>query len=94
MLESRSPVRSLEYTCNDLSLGFVLESVLPFARQNLDLIDINRHPGAFGVLGASMGGLMALYAGLRLPWNIRAGAQLIGRFQLSRLRFGRLRSGA
>jgi enterochelin esterase-like enzyme len=67
MLESRGPVRSLEYTCNDLSLGFVLESVLPFARQNLDLIDIKRHPGAFGVLGASMGGLMALYAGLRLP---------------------------
>ena len=67
MVESRGRVRSLEYACNDLSLGFVLETVLPFARQNLDLIDIESHPGAFGVLGASMGGLMALYAGLRLP---------------------------
>jgi enterochelin esterase-like enzyme len=67
MVESRGRVRSLEYACNDLSLGFVLECVLPFARQNLDLIDIDHHPGAFGVLGASMGGLMALYAGLRLP---------------------------
>ena len=67
MVESRGPVRSLEYTCNDLSLGFVVECVLPFVRQNLDLVDIDHHPGAFGVLGASMGGLMALYAGLRLP---------------------------
>ncbi|MFN8374318.1 MAG: alpha/beta hydrolase-fold protein [Anaerolineae bacterium] len=30
-------------------------------------MDIQQHPGAFGVLGASMGGLMALYAGLRMP---------------------------
>jgi enterochelin esterase-like enzyme len=67
MVESRVLVRSLEYCCNDLSLAFVLESVLPFARQNLDLLEIKRHPGAFGVLGASMGGLMALYTGLRLP---------------------------
>jgi enterochelin esterase-like enzyme len=67
MVESRGPVRSLEYTCNDLSLRFVLECVLPFACQNLDLVDIDHHPGAFAVLGASMGGLMALYAGLRLP---------------------------
>jgi enterochelin esterase family protein len=67
MVESRGPVRSLEYCCSDCSLAFVLESVLPFARQNLDLIDIERQPGAFGVLGASMGGLMALYTGVRLP---------------------------
>jgi enterochelin esterase-like enzyme len=67
MVESRAPVRMLEYCCNDLSLGFVLECLLPYARQNLDLIDIKHQPGAYGVLGASMGGLMALYTGLRLP---------------------------
>jgi enterochelin esterase-like enzyme len=67
MVESRGPVRMLEYCCNDFSLGFVLERLLPFARQHLDLIDIESQPGAFGVLGASMGGLMALYTSLRLP---------------------------
>jgi enterochelin esterase-like enzyme len=67
MVESHSRVRMLEYSCNDFSLAFILESVLPFARQNLDLLDIDDQPGVFGVAGASMGGLMALYAGLRLP---------------------------
>jgi enterochelin esterase-like enzyme len=67
MVENRGPVRMLEYCCNDFSLGFVLEHVLPFAHQNLDLIDIKSHAGAFGVLGASMGGLMALYTGFRFP---------------------------
>jgi enterochelin esterase-like enzyme len=67
LVESHGPVRMLEYCCNDFSLGFVLERVLPFANQNLDLVDPQRQPGAFGVLGASMGGLMALYTGLRLP---------------------------
>lgn len=67
MVENRGSVRMLEYACNDFSLGFVMEAVLPFAHQNLDLVAIDRQPGAYGVLGASMGGLMALYTGLRLP---------------------------
>jgi len=39
----------------------------PLARRELNLLDIKRHPGAYGVLGASAGGLMSLYTGLRLP---------------------------
>ncbi len=61
------PNRSLEYNCSEATLGFVTETLLPFARQHLTLLDPAAHPGAYGVMGASMGGLMALYAGLRLP---------------------------
>jgi len=30
-------------------------------------LDIKKHPGAYGILGASFGGLMSVYTGLRLP---------------------------
>jgi enterochelin esterase family protein len=33
----------------------------------LNLLDIKEHPSAYGILGASFGGLMSLYTGLRLP---------------------------
>ena len=59
--------RTLEYACSDITLGFLLTEVLPLAEQQLNLLDIHAHPGAYAVMGASMGGLMALYAGLRLP---------------------------
>ncbi|HLW01199.1 MAG TPA: alpha/beta hydrolase-fold protein [Ktedonobacterales bacterium] len=59
--------RIAEYRCNDNTIAFLLRHVLPLAREKLHLVDIERFPGAYGVLGASMGGLMALYAGLRVP---------------------------
>lgn len=59
--------RFIEYACSDVTLGFLLDSVLPLAHKELNLLDIERHPGAYGVLGASMGGLIALYAGMRYP---------------------------
>jgi enterochelin esterase-like enzyme len=59
--------RFVEYMCNDATLGFLMFYVLPYAKQYLNLLEIETHPGAFGILGASMGGLMALYTGLRLP---------------------------
>jgi enterochelin esterase family protein len=46
---------------------FVSRLALPLAQGHLRLIDIEQQPGAYGVLGASMGGLMALHTGLRLP---------------------------
>ncbi|MBE2234110.1 MAG: esterase family protein [Anaerolinea sp.] len=72
MLANGRGSRMAEYAGSDATLGFVHELVLPAARQQLDLIDITQEPGAFGVMGASMGGLMALATGLRLP-------QLFGR---------------
>jgi enterochelin esterase family protein len=56
--------RIIEYMTSDATLIFLMTSVLPLARQHLNLAD---EPGIHGVLGASMGGLMALYTGLRLP---------------------------
>jgi len=59
--------RSVEYACSDATLHWVEQIVLPVAREQLNLLDIKKHPSAYGVLGASAGGLMSLYTGLRLP---------------------------
>ncbi len=59
--------RLTEYACNDSTLDFILYKVLPLARERLNLLDVEANPGTFGILGASLGGLMALYAGLRAP---------------------------
>lgn len=65
MLQNGKQARSLEYACSDSTLGFVSECVLPLAQENLNLLSPGTEP--YGVLGASMGGLMSLYTGLRLP---------------------------
>lgn len=67
MVANGGNLRGLEYSCNDATVGFILDIVLPLAQQNLNLIDIQRSPGAFGVLGASMGGLISLYTAMRAP---------------------------
>ncbi|HEX8536129.1 MAG TPA: alpha/beta hydrolase-fold protein [Cystobacter sp.] len=59
--------RSVEYFCSEATLLFFLDQVLPLARQELNLVDEKRFPGAHGVLGASLGGLMSLFMGLREP---------------------------
>ncbi len=59
--------RSMEYACSEYTVGLLRWKVLPLARQKLSLVDERRSPGAHAVLGASLGGLMALYTGLRLP---------------------------
>ena len=59
--------RFIEYACSDVTLGFLQYNILPLARKELNLSDVEKTPGAYGVLGASMGGLMALYTGLRFP---------------------------
>jgi enterochelin esterase family protein len=61
------PQRFVEYACSEATLAWLAQEVLPLARKQLNLVNIKKHPGAYGVLGASMGGLMALYTGLRLP---------------------------
>lgn len=65
MVQNGGGARMLEYACSDTTLGFLVKSILPLARANLRLTDPLR--GGYGVLGASMGGLMALYTGVRLP---------------------------
>lgn len=59
--------RAVEYLCSDAMLHWVEQIVLPLARENLNLLDVRKHPGAYGVLGASAGGTMSMYTGFRLP---------------------------
>ncbi len=66
-LPNGGPHRGLEYACSDATLDWIEHEVLPLAKRELNLLDLKRHPGAFGVLGASFGGLMAIYTGLRMP---------------------------
>ncbi len=72
MVANGRQARVIEYGCNEMTLGFLLEGVLPLARANLNLLDAaqpgtDKPMGSYGIMGASMGGLMALYTGLRLP---------------------------
>lgn len=67
MVEHGRQARMVEYGCCEITVGFVLGHVLERANQYCRLIDPRDQPGAYGVLGASMGGLMALYTGLRAP---------------------------
>ena len=66
MIENNPSGRVAEYSCSDSNLAFLMYLVLPLARESLNLVDVSTYPGSYGVLGASMGGLMALYTGLRL----------------------------
>lgn len=59
--------RGIEYACSETTLAFLLHAVLPLAQKHLHLIDVKASPGAYGILGASMGGLMGLYTAVRAP---------------------------
>jgi len=59
--------RTVEYFCSDATIYWLEREVLPLARKHLRLINIEEHPGAYGVLGASAGGLISFYTGLRMP---------------------------
>jgi enterochelin esterase-like enzyme len=59
--------RSVEYFCSDATIHWLDREVLPLARRHLRLLDIEENPSAYAVLGASAGGLMAFYTGLRMP---------------------------
>lgn len=58
--------RTSEYGSSEGTLVWLQELVLPLARQHLSLVDVAEAPGAYGVMGASMGGLMAVTTALRL----------------------------
>jgi enterochelin esterase family protein len=67
LIDHGGRARAVEYACSDAHLAVLLERLVPLARATLNLLDLQTQPGTFGILGASMGGLMALYAGLRAP---------------------------
>ena len=65
LIQNGGPARGMEYACSESTLGFVFECVIPLAQEHLTLTPPGGEP--YGVLGASLGGLMALYTGMRLP---------------------------
>jgi len=67
MVDNSGRGRFLEYSCNEATLAFLVSQVLPLAQQELPLLDLEANPGAYGILGASLGGLQALYSAMRLP---------------------------
>jgi len=78
-------LRTIEYACSDATLAFLKNEVLPLAEGELNLINLEKNPGAYGVLGASMGGLMALYTGLRMPGVFGTVLSQSGAFTLGEL---------
>jgi enterochelin esterase-like enzyme len=67
MIHHGGQARGIEYACSDAHLAILIDFLLPLAQKELNLLDPQAHPGAYGILGASMGGLMAFYASLRAP---------------------------
>jgi enterochelin esterase family protein len=68
-IDDAGPARSAEYAANDFTLAALAELVVPAAIDRLG-IGSQAAPAGLGratVLGSSLGGLMALHAGLRRP---------------------------
>lgn len=67
MIDNGGPTRTVEYACSEATLGYLADSLIPLAEKELNLTDPHSPGGTFGVMGASMGGLMSLYTALRSP---------------------------
>jgi enterochelin esterase family protein len=65
-LQNGKSRRNVEYLCSDATLTWLEREILPLTHEHLRLLDPAKHPGAYGVLGASAGGLMSMYTGLRM----------------------------
>jgi enterochelin esterase-like enzyme len=68
LADSSLTARYLEYACSEATVSFLADHLLPFARQHLHLTDARDGAvAAHAIVGSSMGGVMALYAALRVP---------------------------
>ncbi len=74
--------RFVEYACNDGTVSFITRNVIPAANALMPLIKTEEENGAFGIMGASMGGLMALYTALRMPSIFRKVLCQAGAFKM------------
>ncbi|MEW6300576.1 MAG: alpha/beta hydrolase-fold protein [Thermodesulfobacteriota bacterium] len=63
-LDNARHARFAEYGCSEALVGFVVQELIPWANHELPLV---QQAGVHGVLGASLGGLAALWLGVRLP---------------------------
>lgn len=63
LIDNGTSARIAELASSESMLVFLLNKVLPLAQSELNLTA----PGEWGLLGASLGGLMSLYSALRFP---------------------------
>ena len=69
LVQNGGTARTVEYSCGESTVGLLMECVLPVAKEHLNLEPIKN--GDYGVMGASLGGSMALFTALRLPQVFR-----------------------
>lgn len=67
LVDNAHSARMVEYDCSEAAILMTTQLVLPLANEKINLLNIKKHSGAFGILGSSMGGIMAMYTGVRLP---------------------------
>ncbi|MGZ6346191.1 MAG: alpha/beta hydrolase [Anaerolineales bacterium] len=65
LIKDGGRARNQEYTCSESTLEFVIDCVIPLAQKHLSIMPPKEE--TYGVVGASLGGLMALYTAIRLP---------------------------
>ena len=65
MIKNGGPSRTVEYSCSESTLSLLTECILPFVNDQLDLEPISK--GRYGIMGASLGGSMALFTAMRQP---------------------------
>lgn len=64
LVDNHPQARIPEYACSEATVNFLTSELLPWVQSQVELVTT---PGAFGVAGSSMGGLISLYVGLRRP---------------------------
>jgi enterochelin esterase-like enzyme len=74
--------RFVEYHTSEAML-FTVAAIYQVARQHLSLLDPEMNPGAFGVIGASLGGLMALFTAMRMPHYVGKVIMQAGAFDIA-----------
>lgn len=84
MVENGRKARFLEYMCNEGTSELMAVDVVALARQHLNLIDIQAHPGVYGIMGASMGGMMSLFTAVRFPHVFGRVISQSGAFEMMR----------
>mgnify|MGYP000035340274 CR=1 FL=1 len=81
-LQNGGAARMVEYGQAEPTLSFVIGQVLPLASRELNLLDFENQPGAHGVMGASMGGLMSVFTALKAPEVFGKAVSQAGAFEL------------
>jgi len=86
MVQNGGNARNVEYSCSEATLSFLFDSVIPLAQEHITLTPPGGEP--YGILGASLGGLMALFTGMRFPHVFGKVLSQSGAFKIPEYEFG------